>query len=202
MDPIKQLVSHFSKLPGIGERTALRLVLHLLDKERSSIFALASSLNEVGQKVRECLKCCNLTADEELCTICSSNSRDESKLCVIATVQDLMAIEATGEFYGFYHVLHGTLAPLEGKGPSQLRMGSLFERLKSEDNNVKEMIIATPPSVEGEATALYLCEEVRDLPVLVTRIASGVPVGGELQFTDRLTLSRAMSLRRGISNSQ
>ena len=198
MDPIKQLVEHFSKLPGIGERTALRLVLHLLDKERSSIFALAASLNEVGRKVKECSLCCTLTAQEEFCVICSAKSRDDSLLCVVSTVQDLMAIEATREFYGLYHVLHGTLSPLEGKGPAQLRVDKLLARLRSTTNNVKEIIVATPPSVEGEATALYLCEQIRDFQLLITRIASGVPVGGELQFSDRLTLSRAMSLRRGI----
>ena len=135
-----------------------------------------------------------LTTEQALCAICRSHSRDSHSLCVVAQVQDLIALESTHEFKGFYHVLHGVLAPMDGVGPNELRVSSLLERLQQ--GSIEEVILATPPTVEGEATALYLAQELQPLGPKVTRIASGVPVGGDLQFSDRLTLSRAVQLRR------
>lgn len=196
LDPIQYTIEQFAKLPGIGERTALRLVLHLIAQDRNLISLLSHALIELGDKVHECEQCHMITAEGLKCSICKSSSRDSKMLCVVARVQDLMALESTGEFRGFYHVLHGVLAPMEGIGPSELRISSLINRLK--ENLIEEVILATPSTVEGEATALYLSQELSVYPVRVTRIASGVPVGGDLQFADRLTLSRAMALRRGF----
>lgn|SRR3989338_3772820 len=195
-DPIQYAIDQFAKLPGIGERTALRLVLHLVAQDRSLISPLSSALLELDNKVQECELCHMITADASLCSICRSLSRDRKIVCVIARVQDLMALESTAEFRGLYHVLHGVLAPMEGIGPSDLRISSFINRFKK--NPFEEIILATPSTVEGEATALYLAQELAAYPVKVTRISSGVPVGGDLQFADRLTLSRAMALRRGF----
>lgn len=193
MDPIQHTIEQFAKLPGIGERTALRLVLHLIAQDRSLIGLLSEALNQLEGKVAECQQCHMITADGPLCSICRSTSRDTKILCVVARVQDLMALESTSEFRGLFHVLHGVLAPMEGIGPGDLRIPSLLGRLAG----VEEIILAIPSTVEGEATALYLAGELSKSSVKVTRIASGVPVGGDLQFADRLTLSRAMLLRRG-----
>lgn len=194
MDPLKQLVFNFAKLPGIGERTALRLTFSLL-KNRALIYALAENLHNVADKIRDCARCCSYTANEELCSICNQSNRDQSIICVVSTVQDLMAIESTADYRGSYHVLQGNLSPLDGIGPDELKIKQLMTRLCS-GHQVKEIIIATPPSIEGEATALFLQEQLNKYSLIISRIASGVPVGGELQFADRLTLSRALSLRR------
>jgi recombination protein RecR len=195
-DPIKHLVEQFAKLPGIGERTALRLVLHMLSSKRDAMPTLAAALVEAAERVHECFCCHMLTALNNLCSACLSTSRDRSVVCVVATIQDLMALESTNDYKGLYHVLHGTLAPMEGIGPRELRIASFLSRLNDSNHEIKEVIIATPPNVEGEATALYLAGQVSALKIDVTRIASGVPVGGDLQFADRLTLSRALHLRQ------
>lgn len=192
-EPIRRLMDQFCRLPGVGERTALRFVLHLLGDGREAVAGFTDALTQVAQRVHECPVCCALTAQEPSCKVCSSSSRDQGTVCVVASVQDLMAVESTGEYRGLYHVLHGTLSPMDGVGPGQLRVDALLRRLGQ--GVVKEIILATPPSVEGEATALYLTERLHDRAVSVTRIASGVPVGGELQFADRLTLSRALESR-------
>ncbi len=192
--PIQNAVDQLAKLPGIGQRTALRLVLHLISGERSLIAPLAESLDELGDKVRECEQCHMVTSEHSLCSICRASSRDQAQLCIVARVQDLVALEGTHEFRGLYHVLHGVLAPMDGIGPKELRTSSLVERLGK--GLIREVILATPPTVEGEATALYLADLIHNYGVSVSRIASGVPVGGDLQFADRLSLSRAMALRR------
>lgn len=194
-DPIARLIEQLSRLPGIGERTAWRLVLFMLTSERDLLSDMAMALKEVHARVKECGQCHMCTTDEMLCSICQSNARDSSVICVVATIQDLMAIESMGEYRGRYHVLHGVLAPMEGIGPKDLRIETLIARL---GNSVHELILATPPSVEGEATALYLADKAKALGISVSRIASGVPVGGDLQFADRLTLSRSLALRRGF----
>lgn len=195
MDPLKQLVVNFAKLPGIGERTALRLSFALL-KDRALMFALAKNLEEVAHKIRDCSVCCNVTAREQKCEICSQGNRDATTICVVSTVQDLMAIESTAEYRGSYHVLHGNLSPLDGIGPDKIRFKELLARLANSEVPVKEIIIATPSSVEGEATAIFLQGQLNGNAIHVSRIASGVPVGGELQFADRLTLSRSIFQRR------
>lgn len=197
-DPIRTLVGQLSRLPGIGERTATRLVHHLLRQDRELMRALAHSLVDVAERIHECPRCCLLCATEGSCAICADPRRDDGILCVVATIQDQAAIEATGEMRGRYHVLHGTLSPLDGVGPDDLRIQPLLARLASTDRAVQEVILATPPSVDGEATALYLSRLLLPLGLKVSRIASGVPVGGELQLADRLTLSRALTLRRAL----
>ncbi|MEM7589247.1 MAG: recombination mediator RecR [Myxococcota bacterium] len=194
-EPIRRLLDQFCKLPGVGERTALRLVLHLFNDSRESIEEFAACLQEVAHCVRECQTCCSLTVQESQCKICNSPSREQTTICVVANVQDLMAIESTGEFRGLYHVLHGNLSPMDGIGPQQLRIQPLLQRL-TKDPPAKEVILATPSNVEGEATALYLIQQLQPYDIRVTRIASGVPVGGELQFADRLTLSRSLASRQ------
>jgi recombination protein RecR len=197
-DPIRTLLSQLARLPGIGERTATRLVHHLLRQDRELMRALADALVDVAERVHECPRCCLLCATEGVCAVCADPRRDDAILCVVSTIQDEAAIEATGEMRGRYHILHGTLSPLEGVGPDDLRIRTLLERLSSSDKGVEEIILATPPSVDGEATALYLYRQLQPLGLKVSRIASGVPVAADLQFTDRLTLSRALSLRRAL----
>lgn len=197
-DPIRTLTSQLARLPGIGERTATRLVHHLLRTDRELMRALARSLEDVADRVHECPRCAAPTAAEGACTVCRDPARDPALLAVVATIQDQAAIEATGEFKGRYHVLHGTLAPLEGVGPDELRIQGLFRRLQDEDKDVAEVVLATPPTVDGEATALYLARQLGASGVKCSRIASGVPVGGDLQFADRLTLARAIATRRQL----
>ena len=199
-DAIRTLVSQLSRLPGIGERTAARLVFHLLREDRELMHELARALIDVADHVRECPRCCLLTASTGVgaCPVCLDPRRDDAVLCVVATIQDQAAIEATGEFRGRYHILHGTLSPLDGTGPEQLRTAALFARLAGDDRAVREVILATPPSVDGEATALFLSRHLSHSGLVVSRIASGIPVGGDLQFTDRLTLSRALQSRRQL----
>ena len=197
-DPIRALVSQLSRLPGIGERTATRLVHHLLRQDRALLHALAESLVDVADHVHECTRCCTLTANVGLCSVCKDTRRDDGILCVVATIQDQAAIEATSEFRGRYHVLHGTLSPIDGTRPEDLRLQPLLARLLDDDKAVLEIILATPPSVDGEATALYLARLLGPHGLKLTRIASGVPVGGDLQFADKPTLARAIALRRAI----
>jgi recombination protein RecR len=197
-DPVRTLVGQLARLPGIGERTARRLVYHLLKSDRGLMRSLAEALLEVAERVHECPRCARITAAERECDVCEDPRRDSTVLCVVATLQDQGAIEATSEFRGRYHVLHGTLAPLEGIGPDELRVKELLARLSGADKEVREVILATPPTVDGEATALYLARQLGPSGLVVSRIASGIPVGGELQFADRLTLSRALLLRRPL----
>ncbi|MDA0713252.1 MAG: recombination mediator RecR [bacterium] len=195
-DPIKYLVEQLAHLPGIGERTALRLTLHMLCKDRQLMPALADALLQASEKVGECSECHHITACGDKCSICVSLTRERSLVCIVANTQDLMALESTSEFRGLYHVLHGTLAPMDGVGPKQLRIESFLSRLDRFHLEIKEVIIATPPTVEGEATAVYLASLMAGKAFKITRIASGVPVGGDLQFADRLTLARSLFLRQ------
>lgn len=194
-DPITSLISLLSRLPGIGERTAARLAFYILEQDAQYAEALGHALTTIHDEVTRCELCGNY-GGEARCAICQDPRRDESVICVVAKVPDLMALESLGTFRGRYHVLHGLLAPLDGVGPGQLPLDALERRVA--DERVKEIIIATPLSVEGEATALYLADALESSPVRVSRIAAGVPHGGELEFTDQVTLSRAIEDRRAV----
>lgn len=199
-DPITKLINALSKLPGIGERTATRLAFFILKESDQFASELAQALLEVKEKIGLCQKCCNLT-EGDLCTICRDERRDQTVICVVESTPDLRAIDATGDFRGTYHVLHGMLSPLDGIGPDDLRISELLQRLHIQADGtqiVQEIIVATSPSVDGEATALYLQRLLSPLGLRVTRIASGVPIGGDLEYTDRVTLSRAIAQRRDM----
>jgi recombination protein RecR len=194
-DPLNRLVAQLAKLPGVGEKTAQRLAFHILRAPPEYARELSIAIQEVVDKVKLCERCFSLT-DQELCGFCRDERRDERILCVVEGLADLMAVERTREFKGRYHVLHGVLSPLEGVGPDQLRIKELLARLQS--GKVEEVIVATNPDVEGEATALYLTRLLKPMGVKVTRIAQGVPMGGDLEFADQATLARALSARREI----
>ncbi len=191
-DPIGRLIRELARLPGIGEKTASRLAFHLLRAPDSQSRELAQALVEVKEKIRLCEVCMNLT-EASPCALCSDGRRDGRMVCVVAHPPDLYAIERTGGFRGRYHVLHGVLSPLDGIGPDDLRLKELLTRLAA---GVDELIVATSPNVEGEATALYLAKVVRPLGVKVSRIASGLAVGGELEYADGVTIAKALEARR------
>ena len=194
-DPIARLVKELARLPGIGEKTAQRLAFHVLEAGPAYAEALASAITGVVRDVRTCSGCQTLT-DQDPCAICRDERRDGRLLCVVEGVPDLLAIERTHEFRGRYHVLHGALSPLDGVGPGDLTVRELLLRLEREP--AEEVIVATNPDVEGEATALYLVKLLKPLGVKVSRIAQGVPMGGDLEFADQVTLARALSGRRGL----
>jgi len=184
-----------SRLPGIGTRTAARLAFHVLEGDQQYAEALGEALRSIHDEVTRCELCGNYGA-ESRCAICRDPRRDASLICIVAKVPDLIALEALGSFRGRYHVLHGLLAPLDGIGPSQLPLDALERRIAEE--GVKEVIVATPLNVEGEATALYIADALSASTVRVSRIAAGVPHGGELEFTDQVTLGRALEDRRAV----
>ena len=184
------------RLPGIGPKTAQRLAFHLLKVPRETAVALAEAVIGLKDRTRSCSRCFNIS-EEELCGVCRDPRRDSQLLCVVEEVNDLLAIEKTREFRGLYHVLGGSLSPLEGRGPDRIRGKELTARL--EDGEVREVILATNPNVEGEATALYLLRLLKPFPVKVTRIARGLPVGGDLEYADEVTLARALEGRREIT---
>ncbi|MFB1482995.1 recombination mediator RecR [Corallococcus sp. RDP092CA] len=194
-DPLNRLVAQLAKLPGIGEKTAQRLAFHILRAPGEFAVDLSQAIREVKEKVHLCVRCFSLT-DSELCGFCRDHRRDERALCVVETYSDLMALERTREFKGRYHVLHGVLSPLEGVGPEQLRIKELLQRLN--DSQVEEIILATNPDIEGEATALYLTRLLKPMGLRVTRIAQGLPMGGDLEFADQATLAKALSARRDL----
>jgi recombination protein RecR len=194
--PIARLVQQLGKLPGIGEKTAARLAFHILRASPEDAAALAAAIAEVKQKIRFCSACCDLT-ETDPCAVCGDARRDAGVVCVVAQPQDVVAIERTGGYRGRYHVLHGVLSPLDGIGPDDLRITELVARCgPAGDQAIREAILATSPSVEGEATAVYLAKLLRPLGVRATRIATGVPIGGELEYADQVTLARAIDGRR------
>jgi len=193
--PIKRLIAELGKLPGIGEKTATRLATFILRASEEDARRLAQSILEVKQKIRFCSMCFNL-AEGSLCEICMDPSRDKNLICVVEEPDSLIAIEESGSFRGTYHVLHGALSPLDGIGPDHLRLQELLKRIR--ENGAGEIIVATNPSVQGEATALLISKSVKPLGIRVTRIALGVPVGGDLRYMDRMTLSKSMEYRRGL----
>jgi len=194
-DPIARLVKELARLPGIGERTAQRLAFHILKAGAGYAGDLAGAITGVVRDVRLCSSCQTLT-DKDPCGLCADPRRDARTVCVVEGVPDLVAIERTHEYRGRYHVLHGALSPLEGVGPSELKIRELLLRL--EHAPVDEVIVATNPDVEGEATALYLTRLLKPLGVKVSRIAQGVPMGGDLEYADQVTLARALSGRREL----
>src|SRR5260370_6606726 len=192
-DPLNRLVVELAKLPGIGEKTAQRLAFHILRSPAQYAQDLSAAIAEVVKKVRLCQRCFALT-EAELCQMCQDPRRDERILWVVEKVVDQLGIEKTREFRGRYHVLHGVLSPLDGTGPDQLRIRELLNRLR--DGGTEEVIVATNPDVEGEATALYLTRLLKPMGLKVTRIAQGLPIGSDLEFADQATLSRALAERR------
>jgi recombination protein RecR len=193
--PIDHLIEALTKLPGIGRKTASRLAFHILRRSQSEAQELARAILDVKEKIRLCSICFNLT-DEDPCWICQDGRRTKEILCVVEGPNDLIAIENTGVFSGSYHVLHGTISPLEGVGPEDIRIKELMERLQRE--RVVEVILATNPTVEGGATALYLTDLIKPLGIKVSRIAYGIPMGGEIEYSDGMTLSKALEGRREI----
>ncbi len=196
MSVIDELATEFAKLPGIGRKTALRLTYHLLKQPADQTRRLAQSLLTLGERVRPCERCFNLT-EEALCVVCRDPRRDASVVCVVEEASDIGAIERAGEFRGVYHVLGGRLSPLEGVGPEDLTVAKLVERVAA--GQVREVIVATNPSLEGEATALLVRRELEGASgVTISRIALGLPVGGDLEYADGVTIARALSARRAM----
>jgi len=191
---LKNLIEEFSKLPGIGPKSAQRLAMHLLKSPHSKIEPLGKAVLGLKDGVVFCETCWNL-GDSDPCSICEDSSRDRSKICVIEEVLDAAAIEKTGEYDGLYHILHGVLSPVDGVGPEELKIADLVKRVRNSDGEIKEIVLATNPSLEGEATALYLQKQLNGLDLKITRIARGLPTGGDIEYSDDLTLSRAMNGR-------
>jgi recombination protein RecR len=199
VDAIEQLTAELARLPGIGRKTALRLTFFLLKRSPEEARRLADAIEAVAERVRECSRCGNLT-EADPCALCQDAGRDRSVVCVVEEASDVGAIERTGQYRGLYHVLGGRLSPLEGVGPEELNIEGLLRRVgdAAGGNGVRELIIATNPSVEGEATALYLQKLVRPHGVRVTRLARGLPVGGDLEYADGVTIAEAISGRREL----
>ena len=193
--PLAKLIEHFRALPGIGNKTAVRLAYHVLDMDAEQAKKLAEAIIEAKEKIGYCNTCFNLS-DQNPCVICAAEERDHSVICVVEQPQDVAAMERMRDYRGVYHVLHGALSPLEGVGPDQIRIKELLGRLTGDE--VKEVIMATNPNVEGEATAMYLAKLLKPMGVKVTRIAHGLPVGLDLEYADEVTLSKAMSGRREL----
>ena len=193
--PVQNLIDDFARLPGIGPKTASRLTFFLLKAPAETSLDLAQALEAMRAETSYCLECFNITlAGEEKCDICSSSTRDQALICVVEEPLDVLAIERTGAFQGKYHVLQGVLSPIEGIGPDQIKIFPLLERLKA--GEVREVIIATNPSMEGDATALYLQQRISQMGIKVTRLARGLPVGGDIEYADQNTLQRALSYRQ------
>jgi recombination protein RecR len=200
--PLARLIQELSKLPGIGEKSAARLAFHMLKGKKDDVFRLSESIGRLRQEIGLCQRCFGFSEvkaqdeDGALCDVCRNFDREADKICVVEEPADMIAVEKSQEFRGLYHVLHGTISPLDGIGPDALRIKELLERLR--DTAVKEVIVATNPTMDGEATALYLSKVIKPLGVSVTRIARGLPMGGDLEYTDVATLGKALEGRREI----
>jgi recombination protein RecR len=193
--PVERLITELSKLPSIGPKSAQRIAFHIVRGRPDDAYGLAEALKEVKERIRPCRRCFNLTEAEE-CDICRDPRRDQSVICAVEDPYDIGSIERTGEYKGLYHVLGGALSPLDGIEPEDLRIAELLERIEKE--GAKEIVIATNPNTTGEATALFIAQEVEEMPVRVTALASGLPVGGDLEYADEVTLGRAFAGRREI----
>ena len=196
---LQKLIDELGKLPGVGPKSAQRIAFHLIKIPEQEALSLADAIQQAKQKVRFCETCFNMS-DEVICEICSDSQRDSSLVCVVEEPRDIVALERTREYKGLYHVLQGAINPIDGIGPEQLKIRELLERLKG--NTVVEVILCTNPNIEGEATAMYLAKLIESLGIQVSRIASGLPVGGDLEYADELTLGRALEGRRNISGDE
>ena len=194
-EPIDRLINEFSKLPGVGRKTAQRLAFHVINMNENDVKGLAKALVDVKQEIKYCSVCCNIS-DSDVCPICSNSHRDASTICVVEDPRDVAAMERTKDYNGKYHVLNGVISPLDGVGPEMLNIKELISILG--DGQVKELIMATNPTIEGEATAMYISRLVKPMGVKVTRIAHGLPVGGDLEYADDVTISKALEGRREI----
>jgi recombination protein RecR len=188
---IEEAVNQVAKLPGIGKKTALRLVLHLIKEKEVTTYALTEALQNLRSKIRFCNTCQNIS-DTEICSICSSHKRDRSMLCVVEDVKDVMAIENTAQYTGLYHVLGGVISPMNGIGPADLKIESLVNRLNQGQSEIKEIILGLSPTMEGDTTAFYINRRIKDAGLKVSIIARGVPVGGDLEYADEITLGRSI----------
>ena len=197
VEPVSKLIDEFSRLPGIGPKTASRLVFYLLRAPEEQAQSLAEALRELRERIRFCSVCFNIT-EEDPCAVCTDEGRDRSVICVVEEPLDVVAIERTRDYHGLYHVLHGTIAPVEGVGPDDLRIAELLSRL-GKTSPVREVIIATNPNMGGEATAMYIARQLEGSQIKVTRLARGLPVGGDLEYADEVTLSRALAGRQAIT---
>ena len=191
---IEDAVGEVSKLPGIGKKTALRLVLHLVKEHESKTILLADALKKLREQIKTCSICHNIS-DEDVCNICRSHRRDRSMLCVVEDTRDVMAIENTAQYNGIYHVLGGVISPINGVGPSNLKIASLIDRIASADCEIREIILAISPTMEGDTTAFYIHKKLSSYSVKITSIARGIPVGGDLEYADEITLGRSISSR-------
>ena len=196
---LQKLIDELGKLPGVGPKSAQRIAFHLIKLPEQDALSLANAIQEAKQKVRFCERCFNMS-DEAICEICSDTQRDSSLVCVVEEPRDIVALERTREYKGLYHVLQGAINPIDGVGPEQLKIRELLERLK--ENTLQEVILCTNPNIEGEATAMYLAKLIEPLGFQVSRIASGLPVGGDLEYADELTLGRALEGRRKITGDE
>lgn len=193
--PLSRLINELSKLPGIGGKTAQRLAFHILSMDDRDALALSDAIRTAKSSMRYCSVCGNLT-DEDPCAICSDESRDISTICVVESSKDVIAMEKIREYRGYYHVLHGAISPMDGIGPEDINLKSLIERLR--DERIKEVIIATNPNIEGEATAMYIARLIKPSGIRVSRIAHGIPVGGDLEYADEVTLLKAVEGRHEL----
>lgn len=193
--PIANLIDELSRLPGVGKKTAQRLAFHILEMEPLEAEKLAHSIVNAKEKIKYCSICCNLT-DEDPCHLCKNTKRDKSTICVVQGPKDVVAMEKTKEYNGMYHVLHGAISPMDDIGPDDIRIKELLKRLQ--DGEVEEVILATNPTVEGEATAMYISKLLKPMGIKTTRIAHGIPVGGDLEYYDEVTLSKALEGRREL----
>ncbi|HHU62590.1 MAG TPA: recombination protein RecR [Clostridiales bacterium] len=195
IEPIAKLINELSKLPGIGNRTAQRLAFYIINMSSDDVDNLARAISEAKEKIMYC-NICNNISDSNICSICGSKTRDHGTICVVEQPRDVIAMEKTREYKGVYHVLHGAISPMEGIGPEDIKIKELLGRL--EDGEIKEVILATDPDVEGEATAVYISKLLKPLGIKTTRLAHGIPVGGDLEYADEVTLSKALEGRREI----
>lgn len=193
--PLNRLINELSKLPGIGGKTAQRLAFHILSMDSRDALSLSDAIKDARENMRYCSVCGNLT-DRDPCQICSDDKRDKSVICVVESPKDVVAMEKIKEYHGYYHVLHGAISPMDGIGPDDINLKSLIARLQ--DEAVKELIIATNPTIEGEATAMYIARLIKPSGIKVSRIAHGIPVGGDLEYADEVTLLKAVEGRREL----